>query len=157
MKLLFICTHNRCRSILAEVIANALSDKGLQAYSAGSSPQENVHPLTTKYLSRHGFDTQGLRSQSWDDFENLDPQAVITLCDSAASETCPVWFGDRVQVHWGLEDPSSSSYSEAEHDEKFNATIELLRKRMNALADGDNLSLRGPSLERLLVDISKLY
>ena len=82
MKLLFICTHNRCRSILSEAIANHIGGDKLTAASAGSSPQGEVHPLTLKYLSEKGIDTSNLNSQSWHDFEDFKPDVVLTMCDS---------------------------------------------------------------------------
>lgn len=147
MKILFICTHNRCRSILAEAIANHVGNPHIQAASAGSSPQGVVHPLSLQYLSKHGVSTQGLRSQSWDDFENFNPDAVITLCDSAAKEACPVWFGSAVQVHWGLEDPSKLA-NKLDQENAFTGTIDILERRVQRLLktvvneNSDGLELR---------------
>ncbi len=128
MKLLFICTHNRCRSILAEAIANHIGDGSLIAASAGSSPQGQVHPSSLNALQRHGIDIRNLRSKSWSEFEGFGADAIITLCDSAASEPCPVWFGQAVSVHWGLKDPSKSDNSQ-----DFDETINTLCKRLKAL------------------------
>lgn len=138
IKLLFICTHNRCRSILAEAIANHIGGDAIQAASAGSSPQGQVHPLSLKYLAEHGVRTDGLCSQSWDEFEHFSPDAVLTLCDSAAQETCPVWFGKLVQVHWGLSDPSAiDTMGDDSERESFNKTINILERRIRALLDSD--------------------
>ncbi len=150
MKLLFICTHNRCRSILAEAIANHISDGSIKAFSAGSSPQSEVHPLSLHFLSRRGIDIQGLSSQSWNDFSELEPDAILTLCDSAAAEACPVWFDSSVQVHWGLSDPSGGELPEQERAEKFEATISVLERRIKAIMADDNRSLRGPELQNKL-------
>ena len=109
MKLLFICTHNRCRSILAEAISNHLANGKIIARSAGSSPAGEVHPLSIQFLQEKGIATDHCQSQSCNDFADFEPDAVITLCDSAASEACPVWFGNAAQVHWGLRDPSKNS------------------------------------------------
>jgi len=137
MKLLFICTHNRCRSILAEAVTNHIAGAEIIAASAGSSPQGAVHPLSLKYLKEHDIPISGLRSQSWDDFERFRPDAIITLCDSAAKEVCPVWFDASVQVHWGLVDPSrSDSLAEANESQQrdaFNNTIGILERRIKAL------------------------
>jgi len=133
MKLLFICTHNRCRSILAEAITNHLSDGSLIAKSAGSQPAGEVHPLTLKYLSKANIETNDLKSQSWDEFKNFTPDAVITVCDSAANEQCPLWIGNGIKVHWGLPDPSKLSGSEEEIEESFlkvMATIEAYIKQL---------------------------
>ena len=106
MKLLFICTHNRCRSILCEAIASQRGHGVLQAASAGSAPASSVHPLTLRYLRERGYETSGLTSQSWNDLEAFEPDRVITVCDSAAGEVCPLWMGNVEKWHWGLPDPS---------------------------------------------------
>ena len=86
IKLLFICTHNRCRSILAEAITRHLADNRIIAASAGSTPQDTVHPLSIQFLQERGISTEGLRSQSWDEFEEFAPDAVLAMCDTAAAE-----------------------------------------------------------------------
>ncbi len=106
MRLLFICTHNRCRSILCEAIASQRGHGVLQAASAGSAPVSSVHPLTLRYLRERGYETSGLTSQSWNDLEDFEPDRVITVCDSAAGEVCPLWMGNVEKWHWGLPDPS---------------------------------------------------
>jgi len=133
MKLLFICTHNRCRSILAEAITNHIAGDKITAASAGSSPQGEVHPSSLRYLKERQISTDGLHSQSWDEFEDFNPDAILTLCDSAAKEACPTWFGDSVQVHWGLVDPSTDHGSEADQRAAFNNTIDILDRRIEAL------------------------
>ncbi len=155
MKLLFICTHNRCRSILAEAIANDSGQGLISAYSAGSSPQSQVHPLSLHFLSQTGISTEGLKSQSWDEFENLHPDAVLTLCDSAASEVCPAWFDDTVRVHWGLKDPSVGDASKEQQEDQFLSTIELLQRRIEALLEDGNLHLRGNALGQKLANIAQ--
>jgi len=154
MKLLFICTHNRCRSILAEAVTNHIGAGRIKAFSAGSSPQHQVHPLSLHFLDQNGIDTQGLSSQSWDEFSELNPDAILTLCDNAASETCPVWFDSSVQVHWGLSDPSGGELPDGERAERFEATINVLERRIRALMQENNLSLRGQALEQKLHDIA---
>jgi arsenate reductase len=156
MKILFICTHNRCRSILAEAVTNHVGHPHIQAVSGGSSPQGVVHPLSLEYLFEHGVSTQGLISQSWDDFEDFSPDAVITLCDSAAKETCPVWFGDTVQVHWGLEDPSKL-VNELDQEKAFKNTISVLERRVQRLLETiakkeDGIELR-TRLNQIATDI----
>lgn len=133
MKLLFICTHNRCRSIIAEAVCNHLGGDALQARSAGSQPSGEVHPLSLKYLQEAGISTQGLTSQSWDEHEDWQPDVVITVCDQAAGEQCPVWFGRSLKVHWGLVDPSRMDGSDTEVAAAFNHTITLLQTRMEKL------------------------
>lgn len=133
MKILYICTHNRCRSILSEAITNDLSDGTVQAFSAGSQPSGEVHPLSLRYLREKGIDTSGLRSQSWDEFEAEQPDVVVTVCDSAANESCPVWFGNTVKVHWGLPDPSKLEGSEEEVRDAFYRVMETIEKRVSVL------------------------
>ena len=133
MKILFVCTHNRCRSILAEAVTNHYGDGLISACSAGSSPAGQVHPLTLAALQRHGIATSGLSSKSWDDVEDAGADVVVTVCDSAAQETCPVWFGDAHRVHWGLRDPSAINRSDAEVVQAFDETIELLADRIRNL------------------------
>ncbi|MBB3048220.1 arsenate reductase [Litorivivens lipolytica] len=134
MKILFICTHNRCRSILSEAITNQNARGLLEAKSAGSQPAGEVHPLSLRYLQQRGYATEGLQSQSWDDFEAYAPDLVITVCDSAAGESCPVYFGKSLKVHWGLEDPSKVDGSETEKEQAFMACIDEIERRVSKLA-----------------------
>ncbi len=111
MNILVLCTGNSARSILLESIFNRDSGGRIRAWSAGSTPSGQVHPQSLKLLSEKGYPTNGLSSQSWDDYAALDaPQmdAVITVCDSAAAETCPFWPGAPVQAHWGIPDPAAA-------------------------------------------------
>lgn len=133
MKVLYICTHNRCRSILSEAITNHVAGDVITAKSAGSQPVGEVHPLSLKYLSEAGIPTEGLQSQSWDEFEAFAPDLVITVCDSAAGESCPVWFGKSVKVHWGLSDPSKLTGSEEDIARAFNDTIAQISARVTDL------------------------
>ena len=137
MNVLYICTHNRCRSILSEAITNHFADGKIIAKSAGSQPVGEVHPLSIKYLQEAGIATEGLRSQSWDDFEQFSPDLVVTVCDSAADETCPLWFGKSLKVHWGLADPSKLQGSQAHIAEAFRATIEQIKQRVEQLVNLD--------------------
>ena len=134
MKILYICTHNRCRSILCEAITNLMAVPGMVAASAGSAPEGRVHPLTLHYLREAGVPTVGLYSKSWDELETFKPDLVITVCDSAASESCPVWFGKTVKVHWGLADPSKV-VGEAAQAQAFRACIAEIKRRATALRD----------------------
>jgi arsenate reductase (thioredoxin) len=143
MKLLFICTHNRCRSILSEAITNHLGAGELQAFSAGSAPAGAVHPLTLKYLAEAGIPIEGLSSKSWDVYADLNPDVVITLCDSAASETCPVWMGNSLRLHWGLVDPSKLTENEAE---AFHHCMAQITARTEALLALKARNLKGAEL-----------
>lgn len=143
MKILYICTHNRCRSILSEAITKQFSAGGtagqpavnIIAKSAGSQPVGEVHPLSIKYLQQAGIPTDGLCSQSWDEFEQFAPDLVITVCDSAAAESCPLWFGKSLKVHWGLADPSKLEGTEEQIAEAFRATIEQIKQRVEQLVN----------------------
>tara|TARA_Y100000782_G_scaffold92314_1_gene101662 strand:+ start:1523 stop:1993 length:471 start_codon:yes stop_codon:yes gene_type:complete len=133
MKILYICTHNRCRSILSEAITNHVAGGRIIAKSAGSQPSGAVHPLSLHYLNEVNISIDGLQSQSWDEFEDFKPDVVVTVCDSAAGEACPVWFGNSVKVHWGLADPSKIEGSEEEQAQGFRACIAEITERVNKL------------------------
>lgn len=150
MKLLFICTHNRCRSIIAEAVTNAFSGGVLEARSAGSQPSGEVHPLSIKYLQQAHISTAGLKSQSWDAHESWRPDVVITVCDQAAAEQCPLWFGDALTVHWGLADPSRLQGSEDEVAAAFSNTISILQSRIETLLSANPLTMDATKLAALL-------
>ncbi|CAA0080506.1 Arsenate reductase [Zhongshania aliphaticivorans] len=151
MNILFICTHNRCRSILCEAITNDFNDPRIKAYSAGSQPAGVVHPLSLKYLAARGIATNNLRSQSWDDFADID--IAITVCDSAAGESCPLWLGNSPKVHWGLSDPSKLEGSESELEAAFNTCIDSIQARIKALLALDIESLSKTDLIAALKQI----
>jgi len=133
MKILYICTHNRCRSILSEAITNHFAQGKLQAFSAGSQPAGEVHPLSIQYLSEKGILTDGLTSQSWDDYALESVDVVITVCNSAAAETCPIWLGNTLKVHWGLVDPSQLEGSETDIRNAFYSVMETIEQRVQRL------------------------
>jgi len=153
MKILFICTHNRCRSILSEAMVNHLSNGRITAASAGSQPAGEVHPLSLKYLAEAGVPTDGLISQSWDELEDFNADVVVTVCDSAAQEACPVWFGKAIKLHWGLGDPSKVQGSEEEVKAEFTACISEIEKRVNAMLNLDLENLKGDALKTELVKL----
>lgn len=128
---LFLCTGNACRSIMAEAIFNHLAPAGLRAMSAGSQPVGRVHPRTLALLARQRVPTERLHSKSWDDLPAA-PDFVITLCDTAAGESCPAYFGPVLRAHWGVEDPARAAGSEAEIDAAFLAAYRILRARIEA-------------------------
>ncbi len=133
MKILYICTHNRCRSILSEAITNHLGEGVVTAVSAGSQPVGEVHPLTLKYLSERSIATDGLTSESWDGMQSAQPDLVVTVCDSAAGENCPLWMGNTRKLHWGLPDPTKVEGSDEEIAEAFSSVIERIEKRVAVL------------------------
>ena len=134
MKLLFICTHNRCRSILCEAIASQRGVGVLQTASAGSAPVETVHPLTSRYLEERGYSTTDLQSQSWHDLQSFEPDRVITVCDSAAGEACPLWMGEVDKHHWGLPDPSRVEGDDAAIRSAFMAVIDRIEAKVDEWA-----------------------
>jgi len=155
MKLLFICTHNRCRSILGEAITKHLGGTNLIAASAGSSPQGEVHPLTLKYLNEKGVDTENLKSQSWHDFETYKPDVVLTMCDNAAKETCPVWFDESIQVNWALQDPSKNSTNEQQQKDAFYNTMDIVERRIQAVLKLDHDALSPEKLKTAFTNIAQ--
>ena len=142
MKLLFVCTHNACRSILAEVITRQLLGDQVVVRSAGSNPAGRIHPLTLRFLEDKGYKTKELASQSFDDVRDFDPDIVITVCDRAAAEACPAWLGPAARVHWGLPDPSHSEGDEQAKLLAFEAVMQILASRLTALEELDLASLQ---------------
>lgn len=132
MKILFLCTANSCRSILCEAMFNYLAPQGMKAYSAGSQPKGEVNPLSLKTLEKAGISTQGLHSKSSDEHQSLAPDFVITVCDKAAGEACPVFFGPSTKAHWGLADPSDYIGSQDEIETAFEATLDQIKTRIQA-------------------------
>ena len=155
MKLLFICTHNRCRSILSEAITKHIGGTELIAASAGSSPQGEVHPLTIEYLTEKGVSTNALQSQSWHDFEAFEPDVVLTMCDNAAKETCPVWFNNSIQVNWALEDPSKNNDDEKQQKDAFYNTMDIIERRIEAVLELDHKTLNPDQLKTAFNEIAQ--
>lgn len=133
IKILFVCTHNRCRSILAEACANYHSEGMINAASGGSEPAGEIHPKTLEALARQQIPVEGLKSQSWDELEEFGADFVITVCDNAAQEKCPLWFGSALNVHWSLTDPSSGNIGTKESEDAFDNTIALIIRRIEVL------------------------
>lgn len=131
-EILFLCTGNSCRSILAEAILNGLAQNSLHATSAGSHPAGHVHPRCVSLLQREGFPTEGLRSKSWDNLPTR-PDIVLTLCDQAAGETCPAYLGPVLRAHWGVDDPARATGTESEIEAHFDRAYRILRHRIEAL------------------------
>jgi arsenate reductase len=128
---LFLCTGNSCRSILAEATFNELAPDGMHAMSAGSQPAGYVHPRSLALLEREGIATEGLHSKSWDDLPQA-PDLVVTVCGNAAGETCPAYLGKVPRTHWGVEDPAKATGTEAEIDAAFEHAYRTLRARTEA-------------------------
>lgn len=131
MNVLFLCTGNSCRSILAEATFNHLAPAGWRAMSVGSHPTGQVHPRSLALLAREGIATEGLASKSWDALP-LAPEIAITVCASAAGETCPAYLGPAARSHWGVDDPAHATGTDAEIDAAFERAYRILRARIEA-------------------------
>lgn len=130
---LFLCTGNSARSVMAEGLLNLLGHGRFHAYSAGSQPTGRVNPFAVEILQSVGYDTSNLRSKSWDEFGAIDaPQMdfIITVCDNAAGEVCPIWPGHPVSAHWGFEDPAAVEGSDDEKRAAFKAIFQQIRNRI---------------------------
>ncbi|MDB5779261.1 MAG: protein tyrosine phosphatase [Polaromonas sp.] len=151
LNVLFLCTHNSARSILAEAILNHIGRGRFKAFSAGSSPQghQQPNPLGLLVLKSAGIATEGLRSKRWDEFGQPDAphmDLVITVCDNAAGEVCPYWPGQPATAHWGYADPSATEGTEAQKLEAFRQTLLALHRRLALL-----VSLPAEKLERTML------
>lgn len=154
LNVLFLCTHNSARSILAEALMNAISKGRFKAFSAGSSPRANQrpNPLGLEVLQNAGIATDGLHSKSWDVFAGPDaPQMdlIITVCDNAAGEACPVWPGHPATAHWSYPDPSEGDGTNAEKLEAFRKTLHAIKRRLELFC-----SLPDAKLEQALLQTS---
>ncbi len=132
MKVLVVCTGNSCRSIIAEALINSLGAGRFEAMSAGSQPAGFVHPMALATLRRHGIDPGEPRSQSWDDFADQRLDYVITVCDSAAAETCPAFAGDFERLHWSTPDPAKATGTDEEITAAFERAFDMLEARVRA-------------------------
>ncbi len=155
---LFVCTGNSARSILAEGLLNALGRGSFVGHSAGSHPKEQPHPLALQTLAAHGIPSDGYRSKSWDEFAQSAAPAldfVFTVCDQAAGETCPYWPGQPMTAHWGLPDPAAVQGSEAEREKAFVDTFVALKRRIELMLALPMKSLDGLALRRELEAIGR--
>jgi arsenate reductase (thioredoxin) len=154
LNVLYLCTHNSARSILAEALTNHLGGDKFRGFSAGSSPRENGGPnaLGLQVLCEHGISTEGLKSKSWDDFAAPDApkmDLIITVCDNAAGEACPYWLGNPASAHWGYPDPSAGDCSDAEKLAAFSHTLHAMRRRIELL-----INLPPEKLQKLVLQAS---
>jgi arsenate reductase len=155
---LFVCTGNSARSIIAECILNRLGQGRFKAYSAGSNPAGYVNPNALALLQRLNYRIKTLRSKSWSEFAAPSPivlDFVFTVCDNAAGETCPVWPGQPMSAHWGLPDPAAVTGSDAEIATAFNETYRMLNNRLSIFVNLPIASLDALSLQKRLDDIGR--
>jgi len=146
---LFLCTGNSARSVLAEAILNKQGKGNFIAHSAGSQPKGQVHPKTIELLKTLGYDTSKFRSKSWDEFARPDAPEIdfiFTVCDNAAGETCPVWPGKPMTAHWGIPDPAAAEGTDAEIALAFSDAYAMLSRRIELF-----LALPLASLDRMTV------
>jgi arsenate reductase len=131
VNILFLCTGNSCRSVLSEATFNHLAPAGLRALSAGSQPAGKLHPRAVELLHRKGISTEGYYSKSWNDLP-MTPDIVVTVCGSAAGETCPAYLGPVLRTHWGVDDPGHVVGTEEEINTAFEQTYRIIRARIEA-------------------------
>ena len=160
LNVLFLCTHNSARSILAEALLNHMGRGKFKAFSAGSSPKDNQqpNPMALATLQKAGVSIEGLSSKSWDVF--AEPNAphmdlVITVCDNAAGEVCPYWPGQPATAHWGYADPSAGEGSDEEKMEAFKQTLHLIKRRLDIFTSLPMASLNKMALEKTARDLAK--
>jgi arsenate reductase (thioredoxin) len=155
---LFLCTGNSARSIMAEAILNRAGQGKFRAFSAGSQPKGQMHPYTLDLLRKLHYDVGGLRSKSWKEFSTADAPKldfVFTVCDNAASEPCPVWPGQPMTAHWGVPDPAEATGTEAEVRLAFAETLRMLTNRINIFVSLPIKSLDQLTLQKQLDTIGK--
>lgn len=156
---LFLCTGNSARSIIAEAILNREGKGRFHAYSAGSHPKGQVHPLALRLLADLGYPTQELRSKSWSEFANPGAPVmdfVFTVCDNAAGEVCPIWPGQPMTAHWGIEDPAAADGTELEKKAAFSRATRYLKNRILAFANLPLASLDRMSLHHKVREIGAM-
>jgi protein-tyrosine-phosphatase len=156
---LFLCTGNSARSILAEAILNKVGAGKFRAYSAGSQPRGRVHPETVKLLQGLGYETSGYRSKSWSEFANPGAPVldfVFTVCDNAAGEACPLWPGQPMTAHWGIPDPAEAKGNAAEVALAFKDAYRMLRQRIGVFTALPLRSLDQLSLQAKLREIGQM-
>ena len=133
LNVLVLCTGNSCRSVMAEGLLNHYGKGRFKAFSAGSHPSGFVHPMSLATLKANGISTEGFRSKSWDEFTGQPLDVVITVCDNAAGEVCPLFMGAPVKAHWGVPDPAHFKGTEAEISTEFQRVFDILAVRAKAM------------------------
>lgn len=155
---LFLCTHNSARSVMAEALLNRLGAGRFKAYSAGSHPSGRINPLVEALLTRLNFDLAGFRSKSWDEFAAPGAPAldyVFTVCDQAAGEMCPVWPGQPISAHWGFPDPSTATGTDAEKAAFTADVYRMIERRIQILVALPLSSLSAFEIKRKFDEMGK--
>ncbi|MBV9289473.1 MAG: arsenate reductase ArsC [Hyphomicrobiales bacterium] len=156
---LFLCTGNSARSVIAESILRKDGAGRFKAFSAGSHPKGAVNPFALKVLDAYGYPTDGFRSKSWDEFAapgSLQLDFVFTVCDTAAGEACPIWPGQPMTAHWGIEDPAALEGSDVEKERAFNTAFRYLKNRITVFTSLPIRSLDKLTLNARLHEIGRL-
>jgi arsenate reductase len=156
---LFLCTGNSARSVIAEAILNKMGAGKFRAYSAGSQPKGQVNPNTIRLLERLGYDTMEFWSKSWEEFAKPTAPGldfVFTVCDDAAGEACPVWPGQPMTAHWGIPDPAAASGTDAEVAIAFTDAYRMLQRRIEAFVALPITALDSMTLKNKLRDIGRM-
>jgi len=159
LNVLFLCTGNSARSIMAEVMLNSMGQGRFKAYSAGSHPNGTVNPFALELLQKNRLPTAGLRSKSWEEFSQPGAPImdfVITVCDQAAGEVCPIWPGQPMNAHWGIEDPAAAAGPDENKRKAFFTAYNRLQNRLSIFVSLPIAKLDRLSLQRRLDDIGKL-
>ena len=155
---LFLCTGNSARSILAECIINSLGDRRFVGHSAGSQPKGEVHPYAIDLLKKLNYETEGLRSKSWEEFSGPDAPPldfIFTVCDNAAHEVCPIWPGQAMSAHWGVPDPATATGTEVEKRLAFTEAHRMLNNRISNFVNLPIQSIDKLTLQKQLTEIGK--
>lgn len=157
VNVLFLCTGNSARSVLAEALMNHWGKGRFRAYSAGSQPTGRINPLAVQLLAGMGMTDYQDRSKSWDEFEAGTPSMdlIVTVCDSAAAETCPIWPGHPTTAHWGTEDPAKAAGSEGERMAAFLRAFRILQHRVQSCVELPVERMEPKVLRQRLVEIGK--
>ena len=153
---LFLCTGNSARSIMAEALLNSIGEGRFKAYSAGSHPKGQVHPLALELIRKNRLPTEGLRSKDWSEFARPDAPRmdfVFTVCDNAAGEACPVWPGHPITAHWGIPDPAAAEGSDEERRRAFFSAYNQLNNRLLLLINAQLAGLGKRDLQEKLREI----
>jgi arsenate reductase len=159
LNVLFLCTGNSARSVMAERLVDRWGDGRLRGFSAGSSPKGEIHPITLEILRGAVLPTEGLRSKSWEEFARPGAPVmdfVFTVCDDAAGEICPVWPGQPITAHWGVPDPAAVTGNDIERTTAFRAAFRMLETRVKLFASLPFAKLEQASLRRRVQEIGRI-
>lgn len=153
--ILFLCTGNSCRSIMAEGLMKHYGKDKFNSFSAGSNPTGQVHPMSLKTLEKNGIEIDGLYSKSWDDISCTNIDIIITVCDDAAGESCPIFLNKAIKVHLGVFDPAKFSGNSEEIEQEFQKIYEIIERRVKAILEIDIENISNTQLQNKLQNLVK--